>query len=336
MAYTGQLTNISANLASQAEQQRVIKALKERRMFKLICGAAYSDFEAVSKYAEIFARAGAHIIDICAHPTVVTAAREGIQRSGVPVEKYPAIMVSLSLDHQHDPHFRRVKLQENSCDTCGVCIPACPTQAFTIRDGKLSYQKDRCYGCGTCVPLCHVDALIPEPVKALQPAILPELWELGARCLEIHVGPNFYWLEPYLQKIREISPHPWLISVCIGSGFASFNELQEQVVEIQNIVGEGALVQVDGKPMSGYTKSDSNMLQALANAQAVLEANRPVYVQVSGGINDSIRKLMDQFNIRANGVGMGSYAKKLIEPYLNDLETAVPIATKLVAGIRPN
>ncbi|MDX1920066.1 MAG: LdpA C-terminal domain-containing domain [Candidatus Caenarcaniphilales bacterium] len=318
------------------EQLRAIRALKERRMFKLICGATYSDFDSVSKYSEVFTRAGAHIVDICAHPTVVTAAREGIEKSGVPKDKHPAIMVSLSLDHQQDPHFRRVALEEKSCDTCGACIPVCPTQAFSIKEGKLAYSKERCYGCGACVPICHVDALIPEPVKAFQPAILPELWGLGARCLEIHVGPNFYWLESYLQKIREISPEPWLISVCIGSGFTSYTELKEQTEEIYNILGEGALVQIDGKAMSGYIKKDSMMLQALAAAQAVSEANLPILLQISGGINDRIRVLLDQFDLKVNGVGIGGFAKKQIEPYLNDIETAVQIASKLVLSIRPN
>jgi Fe-S-cluster-containing hydrogenase component 2 len=328
-------TLVSSHPNYSIEQARAIKALRERRMFKLICGATYSDFNSVARYAEIFARAGAHIIDISAHPTVVTAAKEGILRAGIMSDKHPAIMVSLSLDHQHDPHFRRVALTESACDTCGVCIPACPTQAFSIKDAKLSYQKERCYGCGACVPLCHIDALIPQPIQAFQPAILPELWELGARCLEIHVGPNFYWLEPYLQKIQEISPEPWLISVCLGSGFSSFSELIEQAREVHNILGDWTLVQVDGRPMTGFGRQDSLMLQALSAAQAVLEANRPLFVQVSGGINDRIRPLLNQFDVKAHGVGMGSYAKKVIEPYLNNLETAVQIATNLVLGARP-
>ncbi|MFN5539479.1 MAG: LdpA C-terminal domain-containing domain [Candidatus Melainabacteria bacterium] len=325
----------SSTLSYTIEQQRAIKALKERRMFKLICGATYSDFQGVSKYAEIFSRAGAHIIDICAHPTVVTAAKEGITRSGVPIDKQPAIMVSLSLDHQHDPHFRRVAVNESSCDNCGACIPVCPTQAFSIKDAKLSYQKERCYGCAACIPVCHVDALVSEPVQAFQPAILPELWELGARCLEIHVGPNFYWLEPYLQKIKEISPEPWLFSICLGSGFSSFHELEEQAAEIHNMLGDWALVQADGKPMSGFSKDDGNMLQSLSCAQAILDTNKPLFVQVSGGINDKIRQVLNQFDVKAHGVGMGSYAKKALEPYIDDTETAVQIASKLVASIRP-
>ncbi len=326
----------SAPSVATLEQLRVIKALRERRMFKLICGATYSDFNAVARYSEIFAKVGAHLIDICAHPTVVSAAREGILRSGVSTEKFPAIMVSLSLDHQQDPHFRRVVLNENSCDACGVCIPVCPTNAFSIKDAKLSYQKELCYGCGSCVSLCHVDALTPTPIQAFQPAILPELWSLGARALEIHVGPNFYWLEPYLSKIREISPEPWLISVCLGSGFSSYTELIEQAQEIHNILGDWALVQVDGKPMSGFARQDALMLQALSAAQAILTTNLPLFVQVSGGINDKIRPLLDQFELKVHGAGMGSFAKKLIEPYLNNLETATQIAQNLVMSIRPS
>ncbi|MDX1918032.1 MAG: LdpA C-terminal domain-containing domain [Candidatus Caenarcaniphilales bacterium] len=317
------------------EQLRVYKALKERRMFKFICGASYSDFNAVLNFSKVFSRAGAHLIDVAAHPTIVSAAREGIENSGISPEKSPAIMVSLSLDHQQDPHFRRVALDTKACDTCGACIMDCPTQAFSIKDRQLQYQKERCYGCGACVPLCHVDALTPEPLAAFQPSVLPELWQLGARALEIHVGPNFYWLEPYLHKIKEISPEPWLLSICLGSSFASYSELQEQGQEIYNLLGADAIVQIDGKAMSGHQRADSNMLQALAGAQALLELEKPLYVQVSGGANDRIRDLLDQFGIRAHGVGMGGYAKKLIDPYLGDTETAVGIASKLVASIRP-
>ncbi|HEY9886542.1 MAG TPA: LdpA C-terminal domain-containing domain [Vampirovibrionales bacterium] len=323
-----------ASTEHTTEQLRVIRALKERRMFKLICGATYSDFEAVARYTEIFSLAGVHMIDLCAHPTIVNAARETLDKINIPADKRPALMVSLSLDHQMDPHFKRVSLDSNSCDSCGACIPTCPTQAFSIKDASLNYAKEKCYGCGACVPVCHVDALQPEPMKAFQPAILPELWDLGARCLEIHVGPNFYWLESYLHKIKEISPQPWLFSVCIGSGFASYRELQEQTNEIYNILGEGTLIQIDGKAMSGFVRHDAMMLQALAGAQAVLDVKKPVYVQISGGVNDRVRDLMEQFSIRAHGVGMGSFAKKQIEPYINDLETSVKIAKRLIESIR--
>lgn len=335
MPILGSKISSAPNVAT-LEQLRVIKALRERRMFKLICGATYSDFNSVAHYSEIFAKAGAHLIDICAHPTVVSAAREGILRSGVPLEKFPAIMVSLSLDHQQDPHFRRVSFNNLSCDTCGVCIPVCPTNAFSIKEGKLAYKKELCYGCGSCIPLCHVDALSSEPIQAFQPAILPELWSLGARALEIHVGPNFYWLEPYLSKIREISPEPWLISVCLGSGFSSYAELAEQAKEVHNMFGDWTLVQIDGKPMSGFERQDALMLQALASAQAVLETGLPLFTQISGGINDKVRPLLNQFELKVHGVGMGSFAKKLIEPYINNLETAVQIAQNLVMSIKPN
>jgi ferredoxin len=317
------------------EQNRILRALRERRMFKFICGASYTDFEAVSKYSNIFARAGAHVIEVAAHPMVVTAAKEGIEKANVTRDKQPAIMVSLSLDHKHDPHFRRITLDTKSCDSCGACIPSCPTQAFSIKDATLSYAKERCYGCGACVPTCHVDALIPEPVPALRPAILPELWALGARCLEIHVGPNFAWLESYLRKIRDVSPEPWLFSVCLATGYSSYDELKEQVSEICNIFGDGALIRLDGKAMSGYQKKDSSMLQALAAAQVVSEMNAPIYLQISGGVNDRIRDLLEQFELRANGFGFGGFAKKTLESYLNDTETAVQIASKLVESVRP-
>ena len=318
------------------ENIRVLKALQAKKMFKLICGASYLDYNKVFIYSKLFAQAGAHIIDLCAHPTIVTAAREGIKAAQVPFEAEPAIMVSLSLDGQQDPHFKRVAVNQDTCDSCGACVPVCPTKAFAIKEYELVYSQNLCYGCGACIPLCHVDALYPEPIPAFQPAILPELWKLGARALEIHVGPNFYWLESFLYRLKEISPEPWLISICLGSGFSSYHELLEQTEEVHRILGDWSLIQVDGNPLSGFAKEDSLSLQALASAQAILASNLPLFVQVSGGINDRIQTLAKQFNLEIHGAGMGSFVRKQLDFCLPDQDKALQIAQKLVNSIGVN
>ncbi len=318
------------------EQLRLVKALRDRSMFKLICGAGYSDFNSIKKYSEIFTKAGAHIINVSAHPIAVSAAKEGINNSKVSLDNQPIIMISVSLDHNSDPRFKRISLDENACDNCGDCVNVCATSAFSQKDNKLIYKKEKCSGCGDCPSVCHADALTLEPVNALNPDILPELWSLGARCIEVYTGPNFYWLEPYIRRIKEISPHSWMFSVVLNSEFSSYQELKEQAIEIHNLLGDGALVQVEGSSDNNQSqRNDSlSMFKALYAANALLESERPLFIQIAGGVNDKIRNLISQFNIRVHGIAMDSYARKLVEPHLDDPEIAVAIASKLVNSVK--
>ena len=321
-----------------SEQIRLLKALKTRSMFKFICGASYRDFDSVKKYSEIFSRAGAHVISVSAHPTVVIAAHEGISNSEASPDERPVIMVSVSLDHNSDPRFKRVVVDMNACDNCGACISVCPTSAFN-QDSKnktFSYEKEKCFGCAECLPSCHADAFSLESVNPLDPTTLPELWSLGARCLEIHVGPNFYWLESYIKRIREISSQSWVFSVVLSAEHSSYADLQEQAREVYNLLGDGALIQVDGlSSLVPHNKNESSALKAIAAASTILDLGLPIFVQIAGGIDEKVRPLCSQFNIEINGVGMGSYCRKLIEPHLSDKATAVAIAKRVIKNVSP-
>lgn len=288
------------------KESRVFNALKSRSCFKLNFGTSYTSYTEIEAYSEIFAEAGAHLINVPADFEIIQAVRNGLDRVvRKPGDQQPNIMVSLSLDEQMNPRNKRVLL-----------------------DNLLTNQSVN---------------IKPKTKMSLTSENLSQMWSLGVTYLEIHVGENFDWLESYIRKIHELSPHPWVISVSLSGQTASFNELTEQTKRIHQLLGDGALIQLDGTPISSNTtdayyhnanNNDISILRALASTSAVLAADRSVFVQISGGMNDTIVPLLSRFGVRVNGVSMGAYPKQLISSHLDNKETAVAIASKLVNNIQ--
>ena len=53
-----------------------------------------------------------------------------------------------------------VNIDENKCNGCGLCIPACKFGAIQIIDGKARLVKDIfCEGLGACLGKCPQDAI---------------------------------------------------------------------------------------------------------------------------------------------------------------------------------
>jgi len=60
-----------------------------------------------------------------------------------------------------------VKIDEEKCDGCGACIPACPEGALQIVEGKVKLVKESlCDGLGACVKECPKGALTIEEREA--------------------------------------------------------------------------------------------------------------------------------------------------------------------------
>jgi len=45
------------------------------------------------------------------------------------------------------------------CDGCEVCVPMCPVNAITMKEGKARINPFMCIGCGACIPVCPRDAI---------------------------------------------------------------------------------------------------------------------------------------------------------------------------------
>lgn len=60
-----------------------------------------------------------------------------------------------------------VKIDEEKCDGCGLCVPACAEGAIRIIDGKARLIADNlCDGLGACLGHCPKDAIIVEKRQA--------------------------------------------------------------------------------------------------------------------------------------------------------------------------
>lgn len=52
----------------------------------------------------------------------------------------------------HNPH------TIGRCNDCGDCIPACPTTALSLMDGKIRFDASACTNCDACLKACPIDA----------------------------------------------------------------------------------------------------------------------------------------------------------------------------------
>ena len=46
----------------------------------------------------------------------------------------------------------------NKCIKCGSCIPVCPMEAISFKDGKVTIDPAKCVSCGGCHAVCPVEA----------------------------------------------------------------------------------------------------------------------------------------------------------------------------------
>ena len=60
-----------------------------------------------------------------------------------------------------------IKIDEDKCNGCGVCIPGCPEGALQIIDGKARLVSDLfCDGLGACLGNCPQGAILVEEREA--------------------------------------------------------------------------------------------------------------------------------------------------------------------------
>ena len=350
----------------------VTHALKEKHFFKLVCGASLTDTEMIENLSFIFTLAGAHVIDLAPSANVILAARRGIERGietarrrdgetanqqfapspHCPIARLapraeravsvPLLMASIQLDK--DPHFRKIEVDYNTCDLCGACVKVCPTEAFGIEQqtGEFIYSSERCYGCGICPSYCHVNALTLIDTKPTPKETLKEMISLGVKSIEFHFGKSYQKLEEIWHEVKDLVKQLELISFSIGSELLSNEEIKKAANLCYKLAGEGIILQCDGTPMSGGNKGKGNNSDnlSLQVAKIIQEEKLPVYLQISGGTNQNSYMRAIESGIDINGVAIGSYARKLLMPYINNLDnkenfnSALTIAKSLVNSVR--
>ncbi|MGI2908399.1 circadian clock protein LdpA [Tolypothrix sp. VBCCA 56010] len=268
--------------------------------------------------------------------------------------KSPLLMVSLN--DGEDPHFRKAEFNPTECPTdCDrPCEKICPVQAIAfnrIKDDFSGVVSEKCYGCGRCLPACPYDIIYTRSYVSTPGAIAPLVMSTGVDAVEIHtqVGRltefKRLWqaISPWADRLKVVA-----ISCPDGENLIDYlHALYDLIAPINSAL----IWQTDGRPMSGDI-GDGTTHAAVKLAQKVLAAKLPGYVQLAGGTNSyTVAKLKAMGLLRKrrqgdketrrqgensplvppaacppispsiSGIAYGSYARVLLSPILEQLET---------------
>ncbi|WP_247215575.1 LdpA C-terminal domain-containing domain [Synechococcus sp. C9] len=311
-----------------------LRALKAGSWSKLICGASYQDTASIEPLSWVFTLAGVNCIDVCADPAVVAAAGRGIQRAGTPP---PLLMVSLNDDT--DPHFRKAHFDPQVCppDCPRPCERVCPVAAISTA----GVDAARCYGCGRCLEICPYQYITARTYVHRPAAVIELLHHQPIAALEIHTQTGHetsfahLWreLQPWVHRLQVLAiscpDHPQVIPYLWN------------LYKIITPLPCALIWQADGRPMSGDIGAGTTWA-TIRLAQKILDQGPPGFVQLAGGTNQATWPLVQKLNLPVHGVAYGSYARKLLQPYLQNLDNAdvlaaaVRTAQELIAPKKPD
>ncbi|MEG4216873.1 LdpA C-terminal domain-containing domain [Microcoleus sp. Pol14C6] len=341
------------------EHYHPLNSLKDGHWFKLICGASFQHLPAVRNLTLAYTLAGADCIDVAADPAAVAAAKEALQVASELQARtqnrrfggkgLPLLMVSLN--DGEDPHFRKAEFNPADCplDCWRPCEKICPAEAIVFQSAGSGFSgviDQQCYGCGRCLPICPSQLIYTRSYVSAPAAIAPLILQSGADALEIHTqvgreadfGRLWSSIAPWVGQLKVIA-----ISCPDGDGLIDYLRTLYQII---SPLPCPLIWQTDGRPMSGDIGTGTTRA-AVKLGQKVLAAQLPGYVQLAGGTNaHTVSKLRAEGLLLDGGknlsvppipyiagVAYGSYARVLLSPILEQLETmqtdrayAVPVA----------
>jgi len=104
-----------------------------------------------------------------------------------------------------------VSIDENKCDGCGLCVPACAEGAIQIVNGKARLAADNlCDGLGACLGHCPKDAIIIEKRAAVEfdeAAVAQHLQAEGKSLSSLH-GHGHGCPSAQVQSFAPAATHP--------------------------------------------------------------------------------------------------------------------------------
>lgn len=297
------------------ENNKLTDIFKMRKCFKLVCGAGNEDAVEVEKLVTLYAKAGANYFDLSPRLDVVLAAKQAIQKS-IPQEEQDQYFLNVSVGLSGDHHARKAVISQEKCINCGACVKVCPQSTIKVMDNKHFVVEKRCIGCGACSKVCPVGAISYFHKELNFKEVLPPLINLGLSSLELHASTSDEVLA--LSQWESLgSIYDGILSLCIDRSLLSDEKL---VARIKNFIANrspySTIIQADGAPMSGGSDDLNTTLQAVATADIVQKANLPVWILLSGGTNSKTTQLAKSCGVKAHGVALGSFARKIVKPYI--------------------
>lgn len=321
--------------------EKSINSLENGTFSKLICGASNTNEKHIERLSLVYALAGVDIIDISPKTSSFNAAKQGIEKakelnnSNSHIYKNfnePLIMISLNAGK--DEHFRKAKLNKDKCIKCTKCLDICQSKAIKADNKSIILNYDTCYGCGRCLTACNIGAITLSPVEFTENNQL-------AKAVEIHTGScSVSEIKNFVKNNKTVQSAN-LLSFSIESNLFSPIEIKKYIKEIIQFTAKKIIIQIDGSPMSA-TNDEFSGIQSITYANILSDFNKQAYIQVAGGTNHLTKKYIDLFNLKIAGIGYGTFARKIILSYIEELsdrefiehlKKCVNIATNLVLNM---
>ena len=309
--------------------------LEKKEGFKLVCGAGNEDIDEVEKLVTIYAKAGCKFFDVCAKAQVVDAAKKGIKNANI-AEKDACLCISVGI--AGDPHIAKANINKNLCINCGLCKRICPHSAIKYNNGY-EVNEMRCLGCSQCINKCPSKAINLYSKNKEYKEFLPEIINMGIDCIEFHaISTDENDVNEKWQQLNEM--FDGMLCISLDRSELGDRKLKERVERlISSREAFSTIIQADGIAMSGNDDEYSTTLQAVATSQLFQNSKLPVYIMMSGGTNTKSTQLAKLCGVKPHCIAVGSYARKIVKPYLEmsdllqneaKLQKAVKIAKELI------
>ena len=290
----------------------LLNLFKEKRCFKLVCGAGNEDAAEVEKLVTLYSKAGCKFFDICAKPEIVDAAKRGLERAGIKEERYLCCSVGI----KGDPHINKAVIKTEKCIMCEKCTSVCMQKAIIKTAASYEVNKIRCIGCGKCAKVCHNQAIdMISEYKDLN-EVLPPIIQKGIDCIELHaIVEDETEVDEKWDILNDI--YDGMLSVCIDRLLIGSEKMLNRVKRLLlKRKPYTTIIQADGAPMSGGKNDFKTTLQTVATAEIFQNAKLPAYLMLSGGTNSKSTELAKLCGIDIDGIAIGSFARKIVRDYI--------------------
>lgn len=277
-------------------------------MLKIVCGAGNEDCESVKRLVYVYAKSGCKCFDLSARKEILEAAKEAVT-----LAEANDVTYCVSIGIKGDKHITKASIKSSICIKCGTCFRNCPNDAIY---SSILVDDKKCIGCGVCAKKCPTGAMTMYEKDVNVKEILPYMVSNGVEILELHVmGHDKKDLEYKWNIINECNPK--FASICIDRENFGNKEVIERIRDmIAHRKPYTTIVQADGIPMSGAEDDYKTTLQAVAMAEIIQNNNMPVHIMLSGGTNSKTAELAKMCGINYWGIAIGSWARKIVKPYL--------------------
>lgn len=284
------------------------KYLDEKNCTKLICGANNENYAQITNLVALYSSAGCKFFDINASIEAIRAYKKGLQYS-----KINDCCLCISVGALDDPHLSKCKINSALCKKCGKCHSLCLQKAI---NENIQIDEKKCIGCLLCKNNCPYSAIEKYQKSTPWQEHFEEL-KKDCACVEFHIMSS---------DIDEID-NKWKFLCDNFDGFLSISvnhsifSSKDLIIQLKKMLSlrkpNTTIIQADGIPMSGNSNDYKTTLQALAMTDFIDRANLNTYIHTSGGTNSQTMKLIEQFDINTNGISIGTYARKVIQEYIN-------------------